>query len=173
MCLSNPASTPPLDAPLLVDRTFLHIKPTPASVASPGLYTSGSYPAPIRMRPRRRREYLDASPTQAIYHLVSRLVPPQLSDGRSCQGEAKASERNNGNRRGNFMDQSNRHRVARPFLRTEGPGHVPRGTFTFVKVDLKGTSPKKDQNEVKWKIKLGAEARPETVASRGCGLLRE
>ena len=50
-----------------------------------------------------------------------------------------------------------------------GPDHVPEGTFTFVKEDLNGTSPKlsvKDQNGVKWKIKLGAEARPETVASR-------
>jgi hypothetical protein len=53
-----------------------------------------------------------------------------------------------------------------------GPGgrsHVPRGTLTFIKEDLKGTSPKlvvKDQDEVRWKIKVGAEARPETAASR-------
>ena len=46
---------------------------------------------------------------------------------------------------------------------------MPCGTFTFVKEDLKGTSPKlvvKDQDGVKWKVKLGIEARPETVASR-------
>src|SRR5579862_2872690 len=54
----------------------------------------------------------------------------------------------------------------------DGPGgkeHAPRGPFTFVKEDLEGTNPKydvKDENNVKWKIKLGAEARPETVASR-------
>jgi hypothetical protein len=53
-----------------------------------------------------------------------------------------------------------------------GPGgkeHVPHGPFTFVKEDLDGTNPKynvRDQDGVKWKIKLGPEARPETVASR-------
>ena len=53
-----------------------------------------------------------------------------------------------------------------------GPGgqaHQPRGTFVFVKEDLKGTNPKfdvRDQDGVKWKVKLGNEARPETVASR-------
>jgi hypothetical protein len=53
-----------------------------------------------------------------------------------------------------------------------GPGgsqHVPHGPFTFVKEDLDGTNPKfvvRDQDGVKWKVKLGIEARPETVASR-------
>ncbi len=53
-----------------------------------------------------------------------------------------------------------------------GPGgqkHVPKGTFTFVKEDLNGTNPKfvvRDQDGHKWKVKLGIEARPETVASR-------
>lgn len=53
-----------------------------------------------------------------------------------------------------------------------GPGgkeHQPHGPFTFVKEDLDGTNPKynvRDEDGVKWKIKLGAEARPETVASR-------
>jgi len=53
-----------------------------------------------------------------------------------------------------------------------GPGgkqNSPRTTFTFIKEDLNGTSPKfvvRDQDGVKWKVKLGAEARPETVASR-------
>ncbi len=53
-----------------------------------------------------------------------------------------------------------------------GPGgkeHEPHGTFTFVKEDLEGTNPKfvvTDRDGVKWKVKLGAEARPETVASR-------
>src|SRR5437870_12993285 len=51
-----------------------------------------------------------------------------------------------------------------------GPGgqdHQPKGTFTFVKEDLEGTNPKfvvQDQDGVKWKVKLGSEARPETVA---------
>jgi hypothetical protein len=53
-----------------------------------------------------------------------------------------------------------------------GPGgkdHEPRGAFTFTKEDMDGTSPKffvRDQDGVKWKVKLGSEARPETVASR-------
>jgi hypothetical protein len=50
-----------------------------------------------------------------------------------------------------------------------GPDHVPHGTVKFEKEDLDGTNPKfvvKDQDGVKWKVKLGIEARPETVASR-------
>lgn len=53
-----------------------------------------------------------------------------------------------------------------------GPGgkeHEPHGVFIFIKEDLDGTNPKfvaRDQDGVKWKVKLGAEARPETVASR-------
>jgi len=53
-----------------------------------------------------------------------------------------------------------------------GPGgraHEPRGKFVFVKEDLDGTNPKfvvKDEEGVKWKVKLGNETRPETVASR-------
>jgi hypothetical protein len=45
----------------------------------------------------------------------------------------------------------------------------PAGVFTFLEEDLDGTSPKievRDQNGVKWKVKLGAEARPETAAAR-------
>jgi len=50
-----------------------------------------------------------------------------------------------------------------------GKQHEPRPTFTFLKEDLDGTSPKFEvlgQDEVKWKVKLGAEARSETAASR-------
>jgi hypothetical protein len=53
-----------------------------------------------------------------------------------------------------------------------GPGGAeqqPRGTFTFLKEDTSGTNPKfevRDSDGVKWKVKLGEEARPETVASR-------
>ena len=53
-----------------------------------------------------------------------------------------------------------------------GPGgeaHEPQGTFTFDKEDMQGSNPKfdvVDQHGVKWKVKLGDEARPETVASR-------
>jgi hypothetical protein len=53
-----------------------------------------------------------------------------------------------------------------------GPGgqsHVPQGTFTFKEEDMAGTSPKfdvTDQDGVAWRVKMGPEARPETVASR-------
>ncbi len=53
-----------------------------------------------------------------------------------------------------------------------GPGgkaHEPRGTFTFDKEDMSGTNPKfdiVDQDGVKWRVKMGPEAGPETVASR-------
>jgi len=53
-----------------------------------------------------------------------------------------------------------------------GPGgaeHQPAGTLTFVEEDMEGTNPKfvaRSEDGVKWKLKLGAEAKPETVASR-------
>ncbi len=53
-----------------------------------------------------------------------------------------------------------------------GPGgeqHQPGGQFTFLKEDRNGTNPKftvVDSDGVKWKVKLGIEARPETVATR-------
>jgi len=53
-----------------------------------------------------------------------------------------------------------------------GPGgteHQPHGPYTFVKEDLDGTNPKfvvTYTDGVKWKVKLGVEARPETVADR-------
>ena len=51
-----------------------------------------------------------------------------------------------------------------------GAKHAPRpGTFTFVKEDLDGSNPKylvRDDAGVKWKIKLGPEAKPEVAATR-------
>src|SRR5215472_1141153 len=54
-----------------------------------------------------------------------------------------------------------------------GPGgkkDQPQGTtFAYEKEDLHGTNPKfdvRDQDNVKWRVKLGEEARPETVATR-------
>lgn len=53
-----------------------------------------------------------------------------------------------------------------------GPGgaeHQPHGTFTFVQEDTAGSNPKfvvRDADGKKWKLKLGSEAKPETVASR-------
>jgi hypothetical protein len=50
-----------------------------------------------------------------------------------------------------------------------GAEHQPHGPFTFDSEDMEGTNPKFDVHDAdgtKWKIKMGAEARPETVASR-------
>ena len=55
-----------------------------------------------------------------------------------------------------------------------GPGgaaHQPdrQRTFTFVREDLSGSHPKfevRDDRSVRWKVKLGTEARPETAATR-------
>ena len=51
-----------------------------------------------------------------------------------------------------------------------GKEHAPgSGTYTFLKEDLDGNSPKfvvKDQEGVEWKVKIGAEARAETAATR-------
>jgi hypothetical protein len=52
-----------------------------------------------------------------------------------------------------------------------GPGHRPdtHEAFTFVAEELEGSNPKfevVDDHRVRWKVKLGAEARPETVATR-------
>lgn len=50
-----------------------------------------------------------------------------------------------------------------------GKAHEPHGTYTFDKEDMAGSNPKFDvidQNGVKWRVKMGDEARPEVVASR-------
>jgi len=55
------------------------------------------------------------------------------------------------------------------FYGSGGKGHEPAGPFTFLKEDFDGTNPKFDVHDAqgtKWKVKLGEEARPETVASR-------
>jgi hypothetical protein len=51
-----------------------------------------------------------------------------------------------------------------------GQKHAPRArTFKFLKEDLDGSNPKysvRDEAGVKWKIKLGSEAKPEVAATR-------
>jgi hypothetical protein len=50
-----------------------------------------------------------------------------------------------------------------------GKAHEPHGPFKFQKEDLDGSNPKfvvQDRDGVKWKVKVGLEARPETVATR-------
>ena len=55
------------------------------------------------------------------------------------------------------------------FYGAGGKAHEPHGPFTFEKENMQGTSPKFDvidQDGVRWGVKMGIEARPETVASR-------
>ena len=50
-----------------------------------------------------------------------------------------------------------------------GKEHQPTGKFTFVKEDMKGTSPKFDVVDEKgthWRVKLGEETKSETAATR-------
>ncbi len=50
-----------------------------------------------------------------------------------------------------------------------GKAHEPHAPFTFLKEDMSGSNPKfsvRDSAGVKWKVKLGSEARGETAAAR-------
>lgn len=53
-----------------------------------------------------------------------------------------------------------------------GPGgkdRQPQGKLTFIEEDMDGSNPKfsaEDERGVRWKVKLGVEAQPETVATR-------
>jgi hypothetical protein len=55
------------------------------------------------------------------------------------------------------------------FYGAGGKSHSPGKTLTFLREDSGGSNPKfdvRDENGTKWKVKLGDEAQPETVASR-------
>jgi hypothetical protein len=55
------------------------------------------------------------------------------------------------------------------FYGAGGKSHSPGKTLTFLREDSGGSNPKfdvRDENGTKWKVKLGEEAQPETVASR-------
>jgi len=55
------------------------------------------------------------------------------------------------------------------FYGSGGKEHEPTGPFAFLKEDPDGTNPKfdvRDSQGTKWKVKLGEEAGPETVATR-------
>ncbi|HEU0049552.1 MAG TPA: hypothetical protein VFQ43_18340 [Nitrososphaera sp.] len=50
-----------------------------------------------------------------------------------------------------------------------GKEHEPKGNFKFIEEDTGGSNPKfniKDEQGARWKVKLGVEAQPETVATR-------
>lgn len=60
-------------------------------------------------------------------------------------------------------------KVRKLFFGPGGEKHQPRGPFKFVEEDLDGTNPKfvvRGGDGVKWKVKMGFEARSETAASR-------
>src|SRR5215831_16628248 len=45
---------------------------------------------------------------------------------------------------------------------------MPKAPFTFIAEDMNGSNPKfdvRDANDIKWKVKLGVEAQPETAVS--------
>ena len=53
--------------------------------------------------------------------------------------------------------------------RSEGKAHEPAGKFKFIKEDKEGTSAKfdiEDEQGIRWRAKLGEEAKPETAATR-------
>jgi hypothetical protein len=55
------------------------------------------------------------------------------------------------------------------FYGAGGRDHAPVGPFTFVEEDLDGTNPKfvvTDPKGIRWTVKLGPEAKPETAATR-------
>jgi hypothetical protein len=55
------------------------------------------------------------------------------------------------------------------FWGSGGEKNQPHGPYTFVEEDMNGSNPKyvvTDRDGVKWTVKLGLEARPETSASR-------
>lgn len=99
------------------------------------------------------------------------LVSLGLSDGFGASKESKST-------------QMAAEIAGKPSLLWKNPGNVtsrnllfgsggeegqPRPPFTFLKEDHDGTNPKfevSDSNGVMWKVKLGVEAKPETVASR-------
>ena len=54
------------------------------------------------------------------------------------------------------------------FYGSGGERDQPHGTMTFLKEDKGGTNPKfdvRDGDGTRWRVKLGVEARPETVAA--------
>jgi hypothetical protein len=55
------------------------------------------------------------------------------------------------------------------FFAPGGKDRQPQGRLTFIEEDMDGTNPKfsvVDERGVRWKVKLGVEAQPETVATR-------
>jgi hypothetical protein len=68
-----------------------------------------------------------------------------------------------------WVDPSGELATRNLYFGSGGEKHQPHPGFKFEKEDMNGTNPKfevTDVDGVKWKVKLGIEARPETVATR-------
>ena len=89
-----------------------------------------------------------------------------IAQAASCQTEAKTAPQS-----GKPLIWSDPGDIASHnlFYGSGGEKDQPRPPFTFLQEDMKGSNPKfdvRDQDGEKWKVKLGVEARPETVATR-------
>jgi len=118
----------------------------------------------LLIAPRRRRRANAAGCAVAVALMASTQVS-------RAAGPASAAPTNQETARGRAMLWSEPAQIGGRDL-FYGPGgerHQPPDSFTFLSEDLAGSHPKfavRDADGVKWKIKLGEEARPETVASR-------
>jgi hypothetical protein len=98
------------------------------------------------------------------------LLGPPLAGGSAKTGKSgKASVESARSEAAVFWREPTDIRSRNLFYGPGGEQDQPNGPFAFVEEDLNGSNPKyvvRDQNQVKWTIKVGNEARPETVASR-------
>jgi hypothetical protein len=103
--------------------------------------------------------------TIAVITILLLPVPSNARDGKKSRHETQSSENGAAVLWSNPTDIASRNLFYGP----GGKEHEPRPAFTFLEEDRGGTNPKfdvRDENGVKWKVKLGPEAQPETVASR-------
>src|SRR6476660_1406812 len=107
----------------------------------------------------RRRKYRVTNTLRQLVFLLACTVPALAGDNKAPSPGAKA-----------ILWRDPTDIASRNLLYgSGGEGHQPRGPFTFIQEDLEGSNPKfdvRDQDGVKWKVKLGAEARPEVAATR-------
>lgn len=115
-------------------------------------------------------------PRRQVHGITAFLVAPLLVSGahlranvvaRSAEQRLEVSETAPG--LSAFWREPTGIRLRDLFYGPGGKKDEPVGPFVFLKEDRKGTNPKfsvRDANGIKWKVKLGVEARPETAASR-------
>jgi hypothetical protein len=97
------------------------------------------------------------------------LSPPSVQGAKKKHKATRAEAEITGTVRTMLWREPKNIRALNLFYGPGGAEDAPHSTFTFLKEDLKGSNPKfdvEDENGVRWKVKLGSEAGPETVASR-------